>query len=168
MKLILPLIVVTLLSGCAALDVAKVTAKTTADVLYLDQIIESGAPATIIKSANLSDKEIAQINEAIHFHQFFRASYLEYLRDPASSIVELSQFKQHYNTLVYHSLTLNKIVGNNAEDYDDEQIDIMQTWWTKMLSVHLEVSALIKAGEKHSAIVRAIDFGQAMIGILLK
>ncbi len=165
---ILALILVLLIPSCAVLDHAKVTARTTADVLYLDQIIESGAPATIIRSANLSEKEIAQINEAVSFHQFFRDSYLEYLRDPSSSVVDLASFKRHYSTLVYHALTLNKIVRNNAEDYDDEQLEIMNAWWNRMLSVHLEVSKLIKAGEKNNAIIRALDFGREMIGILLK
>lgn len=168
MKLLIAALTVSLLAGCSVLDTAKITARTTTDVLYLDQIMSSGAPATIIKTANLSEKEIAQINEAVAFHYFFRDSYLEYLRDPKSSVVDLSSFKQHYNTLVYHSLTLNKIVLENGADYSDEQIEIMGAWWDRMLSVHKEVSHLIEVGEKNSAIIRALDFSREMIGLLLK
>lgn len=152
-----------LLAGCQSI---LNTAKVTSEAVIINDIIESGAPLRIIKSANISEQEMEAINHAMVQYKAFREKWWSVLKQPLQEGVTMIALRADYQNIVAQYHNVNAIVHSHIEDYDEVQIVMLQNYQMRAETLHSEVMALIDEGEKHSAIANAIDFVSIVLRII--
>lgn len=157
------LVTLLLLAGCQSV---LNTARVTSEAVIIDDIIGSGAPLRIIKSANISEQEMEAINHALVQYKAFREKWWSVLKQPLQEGVTMIALRADYQNIVAQYHNVNAIVQSHLEDFDEVQIVMLQNYQVRAEALHREVMALIDVGERHSAIANAIDSVLIMLRII--
>ena len=149
-----------ILAGCQTI---VDTGKLTTEAIVANEIVESGAPFKIMRSANLSEHEREVIDQAAIYYRWFRVTYWGAIKDPLGSNVSIESFNNHYSELVRHYLLLEDVTKRNKEDYSKPQLAQLTGYRHRALSINKKVKGLVSIGRKREAMANAIDFGLVMM-----
>lgn len=151
------------LSGCQSV---LNTAKVTSEAVVINEIIESGSPLNIIKSANITEQEHEKLANALAQYTAFRDKWWNVLKEPLQAGATMIALRYDYQEVVGQYHVVKGIVESHVDDYDEVQIAMLRNYQIRAELLHTQVMDLIDDGEKHAAITNAIDSVLIMLRII--
>lgn len=165
MKLLRIRLFATLTALCAMLLMACTTdqlqqsARLTLETKLADTLIQSGQPADVVMTADLTEQEMNRLITALDTYHLVREKWQVATATPGNLAAQLAALSGDYATMYGEYQAVKQIVQGHWNEYGPAQQILLAQYHARATTIHESVTQLLANQQRAETIAAMVDIG---------